>query len=242
MAGAELVAGAGGVTNGLVGAWGPVVTPFLLHKGLSPRYAIGSTNTAEVAVAVVAAGSLFATTGGDGVDAATVAAMLTGGVIASPLAAWVLRFVPPRALGLAVAALLLLTNVRDLSGQAELGAIRWLAYAAVVAAVAIAATRPRWQPSVRCPLGGRLSPWRARVAARYSAASSRTSAGRSSATRSATVTVSNTRRRLARMAIHTSGRAWAGRRIDEAAQALVVDVGQGPVDGPKDVGQRDLGR
>ena len=55
--GIEIAGAGGGVTNGLVGAWGPVVTPFLLHKGLPPRYAIGSVNTAEVAVAVVSAGS-----------------------------------------------------------------------------------------------------------------------------------------------------------------------------------------
>ena len=35
-AGVEVAATAGGVTNGLVGAWGPVVTPFLLHRGLRP--------------------------------------------------------------------------------------------------------------------------------------------------------------------------------------------------------------
>ena len=45
--GVEVAATAGGVTNGLVGAWGPVVTPFLLHRGLPPRYTIGSVNTAE---------------------------------------------------------------------------------------------------------------------------------------------------------------------------------------------------
>src|SRR5687767_3416116 len=86
--GVEVAAAAGGITNGLVGAWGPVVTPFLLHKGLLPRFAIGSVNTAEVAVAVVSAGSLVATIGGGGLDGGVVVAMLTGGVIAAPLAAW----------------------------------------------------------------------------------------------------------------------------------------------------------
>ena len=49
-------AATGGVTNGLIGAWGPIVTPFLLHRGLSPRFAVGSVNTAEVAVATVGRG------------------------------------------------------------------------------------------------------------------------------------------------------------------------------------------
>jgi len=137
------LAATGGVTNGLVGAWGPVVTPFLLHRGLPPRYAIGSVNTAEVAVAIVAAGSLLASLGRDSIDGWTVLAMLLGGVVASPLAAWLIKFVPARLLGLAVAALLLMTNVRELAGQLGIGPARWIGYALVVVAVALAALRPR---------------------------------------------------------------------------------------------------
>ena len=136
-------AAAGGVTNGLVGAWGPVVTPFLLHAGVSPRVAIGSVNTAEVAVAVVASGSLLASIGGEGVEVAKVLAMLIGGVVAAPFAAWSIRFIPPRGLGIAVAALLFLTNVRELAGWSDLGAERWVAYAAVLAACAWGSWRPR---------------------------------------------------------------------------------------------------
>jgi len=133
----------GGVTNGMVGAWGPVVTPFLLHKGLAPRFAIGSVNTAEVAVAVVASGSLLGSIGGGGVDFGIVLAMLIGGVIASPIAAWSIRFMPARALGLAVGALLLTTNVRELSNWADLGAPRWFGYAAIAVVTTLAAYRPR---------------------------------------------------------------------------------------------------
>ena len=99
--GTAVAAGAGGVTNGLIGTWGPVVTPFLLHRGLPPRFAIGSVNTAEVAVAVVASGSLLASLGGSDLDVGIVAAMLVGGVLAAPLAAYVIRFLPPRGMGVA---------------------------------------------------------------------------------------------------------------------------------------------
>jgi uncharacterized protein len=141
--GVEAAAAAGGVTNGLVGAWGPVVTPFLVHRGLPPRFAVGSVNTAEVAVAIVASGSLLGTLGGDGLDLGVVVAMLAGGVVAAPLAAWVVRFMPARLLGLAVSALLLLTQSRELANWLELGAGRWIAYLVVPAAVALAALRPR---------------------------------------------------------------------------------------------------
>jgi uncharacterized membrane protein YfcA len=142
--GVLIAAGTGGITNGLVGAWGPVVTPFLLHKGLAPRFAIGSVNTAEVAVATVSAVSLIASIGSDGMDIGIALAMLGGGVLAAPLAAMVVRHIPPRALGVAVAGLLLATNVRELSTWADLGPVRWAAYGLVCVLVAAAALRPRW--------------------------------------------------------------------------------------------------
>jgi uncharacterized membrane protein YfcA len=140
--GAAVAAAVGGVTNGLVGTWGPVVTPFLLHRGLPPRYAVGSVNTAEVAVAVVAAGSLLVSVGGDGVDVSILAAMLIGGVVASPLAAWLIKYLPVRLLGLGVAALLLFANARELADWAGFGAVRWAAYAVIAASLAVAALRP----------------------------------------------------------------------------------------------------
>ena len=46
-------------------------------------------------------------------------------------------------MGLAVAALLLLTNARELGKWAELGEATWFAYGAVVLLVSLAALRPR---------------------------------------------------------------------------------------------------
>lgn len=149
--GVEVAAAAGGVTNGLVGAWGPVVTPFLLHRGMPPRFAVGSVNTAEVAVAVVASGSLVTTLGGSGLEVGVVLAMLAGGMVAAPLAAYVVRYLPARVLGLAVAGLLLLTQSRELAGAADLGPARWGAYAAIVAALVVALLRPRLARGVRLP-------------------------------------------------------------------------------------------
>ena len=151
--GTAAVAAAGGVTNGLVGAWGPVVTPFLLQRGLAPRYAIGSVNTAEVAVAVVAAGSLLASVGGGGIDAGVVLAMLAGGVLAAPFAAWAIRFLPARGLGVAVGGLLFLTNVRELASSTGVGPGRWVGYALGAAACAWAAVRPHRRRLQLRPVG-----------------------------------------------------------------------------------------
>ena len=135
--GVEVVAAAGGVTNGLVGAWGPVVTPYLLQQGLPPRYAIGSVNTAEVAVAVVSVASLITSLGGKGIQVGVVLAMLIGGVAAAPLAAYVVRFLPARLLGLAVAGLLLLTQSRELANAYDFPGSRWIAYLSIPVAVVL---------------------------------------------------------------------------------------------------------
>lgn len=138
--GVEIAALLGGVTNGMIGAWGPVVTPFLLHRGVSPRFAIGSVNTAEIAVASVSAFSLIATLGSGGFNAGVVVAMLLGGLVAAPVAAWLIRFVPPRPMGVAVAGLLLLTNARELVAWLGLGSGPWLTvvYVALIAVVSLA--------------------------------------------------------------------------------------------------------
>jgi len=135
---------AGGVTNGLIGAWGPVVSPVLLsRKGLNPRIAIGSVNTAEIAVALVASTSLIASLGGEGVKAGTLIAMLIGGVVAAPVAAWVIRHIDPRTLGVGAGTVLLFTSIRDLAGAFDVGSARWAAYAAVAVACALAVRHQR---------------------------------------------------------------------------------------------------
>jgi len=152
--GVEVAAAAGGVTNGLVGAWGPVVTPFLLHRGLPPRYAIGSVNTAEVAVAVVSAGSLIGSLGREGLELGVVLAMLGGGVAAAPLAAYVVRFLPARFLGLALAGLLLMTQSRELANAWDTPADRWFAYLGIPVVIALAALRPRINRRIAGRRGG----------------------------------------------------------------------------------------
>lgn len=129
----------GGCTNGLVGAWGPVVTPYLLHKGVAPRTAVGSVNTAEIAVAAASAGSLITLISSGALDVGVVVAMLLGGMIAAPVAAWSLRFVAPQAMGLAVSGLLLLTNVGPagkLLGFGRFGSRPELITLAIIVAVA----------------------------------------------------------------------------------------------------------
>ena len=151
--GLAVVALLGGTTNGLIGAWGPVVTPYLLNRSMSPRIAIGSVNTAEVAVASASAFSLIGALGLAGVDLVMLLAMLAGGVIAAPLAAWVIRFVPVRPMGVAVALLLLVTNARPVVGWAgfTLSLMSSTIYAGLIALVVVAVYSARRSRANRAP-------------------------------------------------------------------------------------------
>jgi uncharacterized membrane protein YfcA len=108
-----LVAGFVDATGG--GGWGPVGTPAILASGrMEPRQVIGSIDTSEFLVAVAASlGFLFAL-GSQGIDVAWVLALLIGGMVAAPVAAWLVRHVPPRMLGSLVGGMIVLTNSRTL--------------------------------------------------------------------------------------------------------------------------------
>jgi len=73
-------------------------------------------------------------------------AMLLGGVIAAPAAAWFIRHIPPKPMGVSVAALLLLTNGKELAAFVGIrGAWSWAIYAGIAALVAfvLVTLRPR---------------------------------------------------------------------------------------------------
>ncbi|MGV9450922.1 sulfite exporter TauE/SafE family protein [Streptomyces sp. NPDC003635] len=108
-----LVAGFLDATGG--GGWGPVGTPALLAGGrMEPRKVIGSIDTSEFLVAVAASLGFLLSLGSQGVDFVWVAAFLIGGLIAAPVAAWLVRLLPPRVLGSAVGGVIVVTNVRTL--------------------------------------------------------------------------------------------------------------------------------
>ncbi|SDK80140.1 hypothetical protein SAMN05216298_1422 [Glycomyces sambucus] len=131
------------------GGWGPVGTPALLASGrIEPRKVIGSIDTSEFLVALAASlGFLFAL-GSQGIDFAWVGVLLVGGLIAAPIAAWLVRHIPPRVLGSAVGGVIILTNVRTLLRSDWIGAsntVQIIAYIAIavvwIAAVAYSVRR-----------------------------------------------------------------------------------------------------
>lgn len=108
-----LLAGFVDATGG--GGWGPVGTPAILASGrLEPRKVIGSIDTSEFLVTIAASLGFLIGIGSQGVNAGWAVALLAGGVVAAPLAAWLVRHIPPRVLGSAVGGVIILTNSRTL--------------------------------------------------------------------------------------------------------------------------------
>ncbi|WP_025620652.1 sulfite exporter TauE/SafE family protein [Salinispora cortesiana] len=124
-----LVAGFVDATGG--GGWGPVATPALLVSGrLEPRRVIGSVDTAEFLVAGAASVGFLIGLGSEGFLLPMVLALLAGGLIAAPVAAWLVRLVPAQLLGAVVGGVIVLTNARTLMHALDLGAgVRPVGYA-----------------------------------------------------------------------------------------------------------------
>ncbi|ANW65015.1 permease [Mycobacterium sp. djl-10] len=107
------VAGFVDATGG--GGWGPVGTPAILASGrIEPRKVIGSIDTSEFVIAIAASLGFLVSLGAQGINIGWVLAILAGGVIAAPIAAWLVRHIPPRLLGASVGGLIVLTNTRSL--------------------------------------------------------------------------------------------------------------------------------
>jgi uncharacterized membrane protein YfcA len=128
-----LVAGFVDATGG--GGWGPVGTPALLASGrMEPRKVIGSIDTSEFLIAVAASLGFLVALGSQGVDATWALGLLAGGLVAAPLAAWLVRHVPPRMLGSLVGCMIVLTNTRTLLRSDWIDAadpVRYAVYAVI---------------------------------------------------------------------------------------------------------------
>ncbi|MCM3774139.1 sulfite exporter TauE/SafE family protein [Priestia aryabhattai] len=104
-----LIAGFADATGG--GGWGPLTTPILLSKkGASARKVVGTVDTSEFAVAVSATLGFLISLGWEEVNWFWVIALMLGGIVAAPIAAWLVRNLPPYLLGVLVGGFIILTN------------------------------------------------------------------------------------------------------------------------------------
>lgn len=132
-----------GVVAGFVdaiggGGWGPITTPTLLTFGkVEPRRAIGSSSAAEFLVSVAASVGFLLGLADEPIEAGLVAALLIGGVIAAPFAAYLVHRLDTRVVGTLVGTLIIVTNLRLLLRSQDVqGPIR-LAVLTVVAMIGL---------------------------------------------------------------------------------------------------------
>ena len=117
-----LVAGAMDAIGG--GGWGPVGTTSLLSSGrLEPRKVVGSIDTSEFLVAIGGSLGFLLALGSQGIPWQIAGALLLGGVIAAPFAAWLVRHLPATVLGVAAGGVIVLTNTKTLLDAAGAGSV-----------------------------------------------------------------------------------------------------------------------
>lgn len=99
------------------GGWGPISTPTLLaSRRMEPRKVVGTVDTSEFVVALSASVGFLLSLSFAKVPWGVVGALLAGGLIAAPIAAWVVRHLNARVLGTAVGGFILLTNANTFLG------------------------------------------------------------------------------------------------------------------------------
>ena len=96
--------------------------PRLLASGrLEPRKVVGSIDTAEFVVAVGASLGFLLALGSSGINLAWAGALLAGGVLAAPIAAYLVRHLPARVLGTAAGGLIIVTNAKTVLESSWIG-------------------------------------------------------------------------------------------------------------------------
>lgn len=136
---APLGLGAGFIDATGGGGWGPVTTPTLLATGkMEPRKVIGSVDTSEFLVAFAASIGFLLALGNQGIAWSVVAALMVGGLVAAPVAAWLVQFVTAELLGVVAGALIVMTNARSIFQVAEISVdVRGVLYAAIASVWAL---------------------------------------------------------------------------------------------------------
>jgi uncharacterized protein len=93
------------------GGWGPISTPTLLSSGrMEPRKVVGTVDTSEFIVATAASIGFLISLSFAQVPWSIVGVLLLGGLIAAPIAAWIVRHLNARVLGTVVGGFILLVN------------------------------------------------------------------------------------------------------------------------------------
>ncbi len=93
------------------GGWGPVTTSSLMAANrMAPNQVIGTVSTSEIVVAISASVGFLLALGSAGIAWGAMAALLLGGLVAAPIAAWAVSRLDHRVLGGLVGGMILFYN------------------------------------------------------------------------------------------------------------------------------------
>ena len=107
-----ILGGVGGFLNAIGGAgWGPVVTSTLIARGHNPRLTIGSVSVSEFFVTMAILAVLSPQLRGEAVSWHVIFGLMSGGVVAAPLAAYLCGKLPTAMLARLVGVLVMVLSI-----------------------------------------------------------------------------------------------------------------------------------
>src|SRR5215211_1060625 len=122
------------------GGCGPISTPTLLSSGrMQPRKVIGTVDTSEFVVALAASLGFLISLSFANIPWQLVGALLVGGLIAAPIAAWIVRILPARIMGTAVGGFILIVNMKTFLEAIGVGGVLSLLMYVLIVMVWVAA-------------------------------------------------------------------------------------------------------
>ena len=128
------------------GGWGPVTTSSLMAANrMAPNQVIGTVSTAEIVVAVSASAGFLLALGSAGIAWGAMAALLLGGLVAAPIAAWAVSRLDHRVLGSMVGGMILFYNAEGVLSLLGIGGEAVLVARALIVLGAGALTASAWR-------------------------------------------------------------------------------------------------
>ena len=94
------------------GGWGPICTPILVVTGSDPDKVVGSVNLAEFFITLAITSTFFLLIGTENFRWEVIIALLVGGILAAPLAAFTCKKLPKRILGIFIGIIVIILSLK----------------------------------------------------------------------------------------------------------------------------------
>ena len=139
-----------GIVGGFIdsvggGGWGPVTTSSLMAANrMAPNQVIGTVSTSEIVVALSASAGFLLALGSSGIAWGAMVALLLGGIVAAPVAAWAVSRLDHRVLGGLVGGMILFYNAEGVLRLIGLGGDAVTLARAAIVVGALALTLVTW--------------------------------------------------------------------------------------------------